>query len=171
MSKILATAIFSLKLKSYHPSIQQCPGIRVGWMVASKKNIELLSNYSSFGMGGVSHPSQLYAVALMEKVRLKQARKAIELHYNWQVNHLCTSRRKAAGGISNPSPNPDANAVTLTQSLTLTLTLTLNLILTRTLTPTRTLLRLTVVFCFCHFWFVLLGVRVIYFVSEALTLT
>jgi aspartate/methionine/tyrosine aminotransferase len=63
----------------------QCPGIRVGWMVASQKNIELLSNYSSFGMGGVSHPSQLYAVALMEKERLKQARKAIELHYNWQV--------------------------------------------------------------------------------------
>merc|ERR1711865_1326465 len=39
----------------------QCPGIRIGWMVASKSNIETLSNYSSFGMGGVSHPSQMYA--------------------------------------------------------------------------------------------------------------
>jgi hypothetical protein len=36
----------------------QCPGIRIGWVVASKRNIETLANYSSFGMGGVSHPSQ-----------------------------------------------------------------------------------------------------------------
>merc|ERR1712113_86472 len=28
----------------------QCPGIRIGWMVASKKNITTLSNFSSFGM-------------------------------------------------------------------------------------------------------------------------
>jgi len=62
----------------------QCPGIRVGWMVASKKNIETLSNYSSFGMGGVSHPSQLYAVRLMEPSRVKQARSAIEKHYTMQ---------------------------------------------------------------------------------------
>ena len=62
----------------------QSPGIRVGWMVASKKNIETMSNYSSFGMGGVSHPSQHYAVKLLEPNRVKQARKAVEEHYNWQ---------------------------------------------------------------------------------------
>ena len=62
----------------------QCPGIRVGWMVASKKNIETLSNYSSFGMGGVSHPSQLYAVKLLEPSRVKMARAAIEKHYTMQ---------------------------------------------------------------------------------------
>ena len=62
----------------------QSPGIRVGWIVASKKNIETLSNYSSFGMGGVSHPSQLYAVKLLEPGRVKRARKAVEEHYNWQ---------------------------------------------------------------------------------------
>ncbi len=62
----------------------QSPGIRIGWIVASKKNIETLSNYSSFGMGGVSHPSQLYAVKLLEQNRVKQARKAVEEHYNWQ---------------------------------------------------------------------------------------
>jgi aspartate/methionine/tyrosine aminotransferase len=62
----------------------QCPGIRIGWVVASKRNIEVLANYSSFGMGGVSHPSQLYAVQLFEPERVKQARKAIEEHYNWQ---------------------------------------------------------------------------------------
>ena len=43
----------------------QCPGIRIGWIIASKRNIETLSNFSSFGMGGVSHPSQLYAVELL----------------------------------------------------------------------------------------------------------
>jgi len=62
----------------------QSPGIRVGWIVASKKNIETLANYSSFGMGGVSHPSQLYAVKLLEPGRVKRARKAVEEHYNWQ---------------------------------------------------------------------------------------
>jgi DNA-binding transcriptional MocR family regulator len=35
-------------------------------------------------MGGVSHPSQLYAVKLLEPGRVKQARKAVEQHYNWQ---------------------------------------------------------------------------------------
>jgi len=62
----------------------QCPGIRVGWMIASKDNVERMANYSSFGMGGVSHPSQLYAVKLFEPDRIAKARKAVELHYNWQ---------------------------------------------------------------------------------------
>ena len=62
----------------------QSPGIRIGWIIASKKNIETLANYSSFGMGGVSHPSQLYAVKLLEPGRVDKARKAVEQHYNWQ---------------------------------------------------------------------------------------
>lgn len=62
----------------------QCPGIRIGWIVASKKNIETMSNYSSFGMGGVSHPSQLYAVELLEPGRVAQAREAVEKHYSMQ---------------------------------------------------------------------------------------
>jgi len=62
----------------------QCPGIRVGWIIASKHNIEVLSNFSSFGMGGVSHPSQLYAALLLERERVAQARKAIDEHYSMQ---------------------------------------------------------------------------------------
>jgi aminotransferase len=62
----------------------QCPGIRIGWIIASKTNIEKLSNFSSFGMGGVSHPSQLYAVKLLEPERVVLQRKAIEAHYTWQ---------------------------------------------------------------------------------------
>ena len=62
----------------------QSPGIRIGWIVSSKKNIETLSNFSSFGMGGVSHPSQHYAVKLLEPGRVTKARKAVENHYNWQ---------------------------------------------------------------------------------------
>ena len=62
----------------------QSPGIRIGWIVSSKKNVETLSNFSSFGMGGVSHPSQHYAVKLLEPSRVKKARKAVEEHYNWQ---------------------------------------------------------------------------------------
>lgn len=62
----------------------QSPGIRVGWIIASKKNIEKLANFSSFGMGGVSHPSQLYAVKLLEPERATRQRKAVEEHYDWQ---------------------------------------------------------------------------------------
>lgn len=62
----------------------QSPGIRVGWIVASKSNIEKMANYSSFGMGGVSHPSQNYAVALLQPDRVKIARKAIMDHYSFQ---------------------------------------------------------------------------------------
>ena len=62
----------------------QCPGIRVGWVVASKKNITTLANFSSFGMGGVSHPSQLYAVKLLEKERLKMSRSAVSIHFGMQ---------------------------------------------------------------------------------------
>lgn len=62
----------------------QCPGIRIGWIVASKKNVETLANFSSFGMGGVSHPSQLYAVELLEPQRVALAREAVERHYRMQ---------------------------------------------------------------------------------------
>ncbi len=62
----------------------QAPGIRIGWIIASKKNIETLSNYSSFGMGGVSHPSQMYAVELLQKQRVAQARDAVAKHYGMQ---------------------------------------------------------------------------------------
>ena len=62
----------------------QCPGIRIGWIIASKKNVETLSNFSSFGMGGVSHPSQHYAVELLEPSRVALAREAVERHYGMQ---------------------------------------------------------------------------------------
>lgn len=62
----------------------QSPGIRIGWVIASKHNIETMANFSSFGMGGVSHPSQLYAVKLLEQARVQQAREAIANHYGMQ---------------------------------------------------------------------------------------
>nr|XP_061806006.1 LL-diaminopimelate aminotransferase-like [Nerophis lumbriciformis] len=62
----------------------QCPGIRIGWIIASRDNIQTLSNFSSFGMGGVSHPSQLYAVELFKPDRVAVQRQAIQDHYNWQ---------------------------------------------------------------------------------------
>ena len=77
----------------------QSPGIRVGWIIASKKNIETLANYSSFGMGGVSHPSQLYAVKLLETGRVKQARKAVEEHYNWQRKRYGEAFRNMGLGV------------------------------------------------------------------------
>ena len=72
----------------------QSPGIRIGWIVSSKKNIETLSNFSSFGMGGVSHPSQHYAVKLLEPSRVEKARKAVEEHYNWQRAGMVRHSRK-----------------------------------------------------------------------------
>ena len=77
----------------------QSPGIRIGWIIASKSNIEILANYSSFGMGGVSHPSQHYAVKLLESSRVKKARKAIEAHYNWQRDRYGKAFKEMGLGV------------------------------------------------------------------------
>ena len=62
----------------------QAPGIRIGWVVASKINIEILGNFSSFAMGGVSRPSQLYALELLNQRRTDLAHKAIPSFYDNQ---------------------------------------------------------------------------------------
>ena len=62
----------------------QAPGIRIGWVVAAKKYIEILGNFSSFGMGGVSRPSQLYALELFDKNRIELARNTISQFYDDQ---------------------------------------------------------------------------------------
>jgi len=72
----------------------QTPGIRVGWCIASRKNIMTLASFSSFGMGGVSHPSQLYAVKLFEPARIEWARKAVPEHYDFQRNRYAKAFKK-----------------------------------------------------------------------------
>lgn len=62
----------------------QAPGIRVGWMVASRKHIETLGNFSSFGMGGVSHPAQRVAVDLLKPERVAKVRQAVPAYYDSQ---------------------------------------------------------------------------------------
>lgn len=62
----------------------QAPGIRIGWAVAARRHIEILGNFSSFGMGGVSHPSQLYALELLARDRVALARKAVPAFYGSQ---------------------------------------------------------------------------------------
>ena len=52
----------------------QAPGIRIGWVVTAKRHVEVLGNFSSFGMGGVSHPSQCYAVELLQPARVPRVR-------------------------------------------------------------------------------------------------
>ena len=77
----------------------QSPGIRIGWIIASRTNIEIMSNFSSFGMGGVSHPSQHYAVKLLEATRVKKARKAIEKHYSWQRERYGNAFKEMGLGV------------------------------------------------------------------------
>lgn len=55
----------------------QAPGLRVGWVVASKKNRELFRNFSSIAMGGVARPSQICAAGMLELGRAKHARQAV----------------------------------------------------------------------------------------------
>jgi len=62
----------------------QAPGIRIGWVVASRRHIEILGNFSSFGMGGVSHPSQSYALELLNAERVASARLAVPTFYRDQ---------------------------------------------------------------------------------------
>jgi aminotransferase len=62
----------------------QVPGMRVGWVIASRPNIEIFRNYSSIGMGGVSRPAQLYVTSLLDIDRVTRARQAIVSFYNDQ---------------------------------------------------------------------------------------
>ncbi len=72
----------------------QAPGIRIGWVVASRRNIEILGNFSSFGMGGVSHPSQSYALELIQPERVAQARQAVPAFYREQRQRYGDAFRK-----------------------------------------------------------------------------
>ena len=62
----------------------QAPGLRVGWVVASKANIELFRNFSSIAMGGVARPSQICTAGLLELVRVEQSRRAVAEFYSMQ---------------------------------------------------------------------------------------
>jgi len=62
----------------------QVPGMRTGWVVASKEHVEIFRNFSSIAMGGVSRPSQIYVTNLLELERVKQAREAVVNFYNRQ---------------------------------------------------------------------------------------
>lgn len=62
----------------------QAPGARVGWVIASKKHIELFRNFSSIAMGGVSRLSQIYVTTLLDLGRVSKARDAVVKFYNEQ---------------------------------------------------------------------------------------
>ena len=62
----------------------QAPGLRVGWVIASKQNIELFRNFSSIAMGGIARPSQICTAQLMDLGRAKQARAAVGKFYDSQ---------------------------------------------------------------------------------------
>lgn len=70
----------------------QVPGMRVGWIVAAKRHIELFRNYSSLGMGGISRASQLYVTQLLQRDRVAQARDAVAAFYTSQ-------RKRYADGL------------------------------------------------------------------------
>ncbi len=71
----------------------QVPGMRIGWVVAAKRHVELFRNYSSFAMGGVSRASQLYVTQLLEPERVAKARAAVAAFYTSQ-------RRRYADGLA-----------------------------------------------------------------------
>ncbi|AIE83692.1 pyridoxal phosphate-dependent aminotransferase [Fimbriimonas ginsengisoli] len=62
----------------------QAPGLRVGWIAASKANIELFRNFSSIAMGGVARPSQICVAGMLELERVAQARRAVGTYYGGQ---------------------------------------------------------------------------------------
>ncbi len=64
----------------------QVPGMRIGWLIASQKHIEICRNFSSIAMGGVARPSQIYVQQLLELGRVTQARQAVAEFYTGQRN-------------------------------------------------------------------------------------
>lgn len=74
----------------------QAPGMRTGWVIASKKHIEIFRNFSSIAMGGVSRPSQIYVTNLLNLDRVERARNAVMSFYNEQRERYAHGL-KAAG--------------------------------------------------------------------------
>lgn len=72
----------------------QVPGMRVGWVVAAKRHIEIFRNYSSFAMGGVSRASQLYVTQLLQKDRVALARRAVAAFYTSQRQRYAAGLQK-----------------------------------------------------------------------------
>jgi aminotransferase len=62
----------------------QAPGLRVGWVVASKANIEIFRNFSSIAMGGVARPSQICVSQMLDLARARHAREAVGRYYGLQ---------------------------------------------------------------------------------------
>lgn len=62
----------------------QVPGMRVGWVVASRRWVEIFRNWSSIGMGGVSRPAQIYVTGLLEIERMRRARTAVRDFFSGQ---------------------------------------------------------------------------------------
>jgi aspartate/methionine/tyrosine aminotransferase len=62
----------------------QAPGLRIGWVVAARRHVEILRNFSSIGMGGVSRPAQICVTEMLNLERVRLAREAIAAHYDRQ---------------------------------------------------------------------------------------
>ncbi|MCB9030058.1 MAG: pyridoxal phosphate-dependent aminotransferase [Deltaproteobacteria bacterium] len=62
----------------------QVPGARLGWIICSKRNVEIFGNYATFALGGVSKLSQLLATKLLDRERMKQVKLGVPAHYNLQ---------------------------------------------------------------------------------------
>lgn len=72
----------------------QVPGMRVGWLIAAERHIEIFRNYSSFGMGGVSRASQIYVSQLLEPSRASHARDAV-------CNFYTAQRKRYKAGLED----------------------------------------------------------------------
>ena len=72
----------------------QVPGMRTGWVIAAERHIEIFRNYSSFGMGGISRPSQLYVADLLEPERVNQAKNAVNRFFTSQRNRYETGLKE-----------------------------------------------------------------------------
>jgi aspartate/methionine/tyrosine aminotransferase len=68
----------------------QVPGMRIGWAIAAKENIEIFRNYSSIAMGGVARPSQIYVTKLLERDRVTHARQTVSRFYGAQRDRYRT---------------------------------------------------------------------------------
>lgn len=62
----------------------QAPGARTGWVLGPARELEVLRNFSSYGMGGVSQLSQNYVLRLFDKNHIDAARTAIAKFYGQQ---------------------------------------------------------------------------------------
>jgi len=70
------------------------PGLRLGWIVGPEDVIESVNSAGSFIDGGPNHPSQQYALSLLDIEQIKQRSQALQKHFKAKRDFVLESLKE-----------------------------------------------------------------------------